>query len=196
MDLQNNELEILRIFSKKAKDIANHAVFKENRLQVSINIKWEKGGPTYTRITAPEYQELLPIVTIVRQSYMENESISFVRVYSIVYQHLAKKTELDPRIMDCVKSAMSGFRDLLRRERLQFSIRMDKKALGPREIVDIWFNGNMFHSDIEKLRKYERLWTAPTGPLADFVFRSTILELANLMVYFGGIIDSHILGDK
>lgn len=185
------ERELLKLFCARAEAVATSPIYSENRLSVGLSIKWEKGGPIATKHHGPDNAELLTLVTIIRQLIADSEQINFRRVYNIVYRRLAASKHPDEASISNAKSAMSGYKTIM--ATLPIKIHLDKKPLSPSGIIDIWFNGNIFHADPEKAKVFDALWSTPGGNVVDFCFRSVMTQLATLIVYFGGFIRSVVL---
>ena len=192
MLLTAEDRQRLELFCKRADSIAALSIYREDRLSVGINMSWEKGGPLKLQQQGPSNAELLPMVTIVRQLYAQKESIQFNRIYNLVYQLIASSGTASDVTLENVKSAQSGFKQITSQQ--QLGLRLGGEKLTPTRIVDIWFNGNIFHADPSKSKTYDELWNSPMGSIADFCFRSTVTHLATLFVYFGGLIRAEILG--
>lgn len=189
--MNREERQVLDLFCERAYSIASSPLYRNGSLGPSISIKWEQGSPLALEQKGPSTSELLPIVVVVRQLYLQKESINFNKVYNIVHKYLSSSNTTSETIMGHVRSAMSGFKQIM--NSLPIVLNIAGKVVTPREIIDIWFNGNMFHADPQKSAIYKELWSSPAGPIAEFLFRSTIVHLATLMVYFGSLIQAEVL---
>ncbi|MCK4573738.1 MAG: hypothetical protein KAU36_05175, partial [candidate division Zixibacteria bacterium] len=153
--------ELLELFCRKADYIASTTVFREERVAPGFKVEWNRGGPLTTRQLGPTDEELLPLVTVVRQLYLTGESIYFKRIFNIVYKHLKSSGSTAATVLENAESAMKGFKDVFKSAPIR--IELGGRVLGTSDIIDIWFNGHHFHSDPDKAYFYNELWKSPAG---------------------------------
>ncbi|MEW6413617.1 MAG: hypothetical protein AB1483_14265 [Candidatus Zixiibacteriota bacterium] len=191
MSITLEQRELLELFCKKADEVQSSSIFRNGELNVGLNLKWKRNEPLVCRRLGPGRNDLLGLVTIVRQLYSPKESIYFRRIYNVVFEHLSSREDIGAEKLDRVKSAMVGFKGVVSVD-AAIGINLGNRKLSTKDIINIWFNGNIFHSDLSKVKIYELLWKSPAGPMADFIFRSAIINLAHLMVFFSGLIRAEV----
>lgn len=116
---------------------------------------------------------------------MSKESISFRRIYNLAWRRLKEKGEIE-EFKERLESAMAGYKEIL--TIIPVTIRRKGTEVTVTDIIDIWFNGHIFHSDIEKAKSFKAFEVHPFGPMAHHIFHGKIFDLANLMVYFANLI--------
>lgn len=141
--------------------------------------------------TAPQKEALVALITVLRQIYGQGNSIYFNRVYNIVWKYLEEK---DEKVKECAVSAKSVFKQIL--EKSQLSMKINNKTLKPIELINLWFNANIFHADIDKVKKLEHLLSLPIAPFIVFEFKNAILNLSNVIIYFGSFIEAELLNPE
>jgi len=188
MNVTRKDKETLQLFCKRADDIENSSIFKENKYQVSTNISGKAGEPIKISETAPEKEALVALITILRQFYARNERINFDKVFALVSQIIIDK---DKRIIECANSAQTAFHKI--KNETTMGIMIDGKKLTAIGIIDLWFNGNIFHADLKKVKKFESLMNSPVAPFISFEFKSTMINLSNVLIYFGNFIEAEVL---
>ena len=55
------------------------------------------------------------------------------------------------------------------------------------------FNANIFHADLAKVKKFEELSRLPVDPFIEFEFKSVIMNLSYIVMYFGSFIEAEFL---
>lgn len=191
MTITQEQRELLELFCKRADIVSNSSIFKNGKIDIGFNIRWERGSPMTFKMHGPTRDNLLSIVTIVRQLYMEKESINFRKIYNVVHKYIVSRNNIPKSVIENVESAMAGFKKIEKTTHVNLII--GEKKLFPKDIIDIWFNGNIFHADMEKVKKYDFLRNSSIGLIAESIFISTIVNLANLMIYFSQLIRNEIL---
>lgn len=186
MHITLKERKLLELFCDRADAVFSSPIFSGEKTDFGLNISWERGGPLKMTHQGPSNLELVPIVTIVRQLYSQKETIYFHRVYNPVYRLLESSGDTAHEALSYAKTAMAEFKSAINETR--FDIRVGKKKLKPSDIVDIWFNGSIFHADLRKAEIYRRLWRSPVGSFADHCFRVVVMRLSVLMVNFSRLI--------
>ncbi|MCX6829860.1 MAG: hypothetical protein NT002_11355 [candidate division Zixibacteria bacterium] len=186
--MTDEEREILELFCKRVDEVAKSSIYKDGGREISLNLKGDAKGNVALSMSVPDKEVLLSLVTKLRQFYMPKESIYFRKVYNIVWKHLSSASEEEK---ECAKSAMATFKQIT--EVGWFEFRFNNVKLTPKDIIDIWFNGNIFHADKTRVKQFELLAASNLGPFVEYQFISTICDLAGLMTYFGSFIRARLL---
>jgi len=194
MKLTAKDRQLLELFCSRTDAIASSPICRKGKISVGIKMTGERGGSLEHQAQGPSSTELLPVVTIIRQFYSPSESINFKNIYKLVYQLLVSSGTASESTLDHVRRAMSSFKQITKR--LPVGLKLGGKTMTPRDVIDIWFNGNIFHADPAKSALYMSLWRSPAGPWADFCFRSAIVHLSALMVYFGALVRTEVLNKE
>ena len=191
MNVLDSDREILELFCERAQEIADSSIFRESKAKVSINISLKTGQRIKFTETGPEKEALVALITLLRQFYATKQSINFYRVYNIVWKYIHRK---DQQVKDCAISARASFKDV--RNHTPFPVILNGKCLIPTDIIDLWFNANIFHPNLSKVRQFKELSTLPFAPLVKFLFDNSILELSRVIIYFGSFIKAEVLSTK
>lgn len=86
--LNENEKSNLELFCKKAKEIYDSKAFQTKTIRITFHIKAGDKGFSEINQEGPEKDNLIALVTILRQFYSPGELIYFRRVYNIVWRFL------------------------------------------------------------------------------------------------------------
>ena len=191
MNISNRDIEILELFCKRAREIANSSIFRDNKYKVSLTISGKRGEEVKFTETAPEKEALVALITILRQYYAPGESINFNKVYNLVWKYLDEK---DPKVKKCAAWAIKGFKQIQKQS--QLAIIVNGRKLTPIEIIDLWFNANIFHADLDKVKKFEQLSRSRAAPFIAFEFKSAIINLSNVIMYFSSFVEAEILSTR
>lgn len=215
MNISDGDREVLELFCTKAKEISNTSIFQEKKYNTSLTFGWKQGEGFHSNVVGPEKEALIALVASLRQCYAQKEPIYFRRVKNIVWGYVANGEE---RVKECVVSAEKAFNEILDNPRLPMEFQiggeneqpLDKgkkrgipvvingkvEEFTPQKIIDVWFNANIFHADVEKIKMFREMLESPFAPFFDFVFKTAIMELANVIIYFGKLIEIELLSSK
>lgn len=188
MNISDRDKEILVIFCTRAREIANTSIFRDNKYNISLTISGKEGEPIKFTESAPEKEALVNLITILRQFYAPRESINFNKVYDIVLTYIDHKNK---NVKDCATSAKKAFQ--IYKTKCNFQIVVNNKKLKPIEIIDLWFNANIFHADPNKIKKFDELSRTPVAPFMSFEFKTAMMNLSNVIIYFGSFIEKEVL---
>jgi hypothetical protein len=76
------------------------------------------------------------------------------------------------------------------------AIIVNGRKFRPVEIINLWFNANIFHANLEKVKKFEKLSISHAAPFIRFEFRRSIINLSNVIMYFSSFIEAEVLSTK
>lgn|GEM_PF-3456678 len=187
----SSDIEILRLFCLRAVYLREWLALNNTKIKVTIEYIKNHGQPQM-EYEGPNKESIIAMVSILRQFYLQKETINFYKVYKKVNKILysSKASDKDKK-MDFIKSLRVAFVNSLSKS--QINIAINNKSIKPRELMEIWFNGNIFHSSIEQSKKFELLMNSPISIFAEFVFKVTIINLANIIIVFADFINKDIL---
>ncbi|MBU1937893.1 hypothetical protein KKG05_10890 [bacterium] len=188
MNISDDDREILELFCRKAKEISNTSIFREKKYNTSIKLNWKEGKGLNFSLKIPDREPFVHLVTILRQFYAPSESVNFSKVYNIVWKYLDNK---EARIREYAVSAKAIYKEILAKTKAP--ILFNNHRFAPREIIDLWFNADIFHTDQVKRKKLEAILQLPIAPFLIFEFATAMMELANIIIYFGGLVETEIL---
>jgi hypothetical protein len=189
--MTENEIEILNIYCKRCKDLlAMDAINYTNiRLTLSMN-KSENKGLVFN-YEGPKKAEIIAAVIILRQFYMEGEHTNFYHVYNILWKSLIASPNIEQSKFDTIILYREQFQNAL--ENSIPVLRINETKICPKKIIDLWFNGNIFHSDIEKVAKFDWLISSPGAHIAEYIFITTVLNLSKTAINLAAFIEREIL---
>jgi hypothetical protein len=188
MNISAEHREILEQFCDRAKNLSECSVFRKNKSNISLTVKFTRGkGIRYKEIAPPE-EDLINLITLLRPFYLQKETINFLRVSNIVLKYLDSKGQI---IKDKAISIRENF--IKTCKDLPIGIDHDGKKLTATEIIDLYFNARIFHADPKKTKRFNELLQSPVGPVIQFTFKSAVRDLSILVIQFGSLIESQLL---
>jgi hypothetical protein len=186
--VDHNDKKALELFCMKAEEINRNSIIKRGATSTKLKMTYELGKGTSVTLAGPEWESLVALATIIRQFYSPKEAIFFNRIYNIVWKYIRDST---PEVRTRAQSAMNGFKQITSVSPIAFVIAGHK--IKPVEVLDLWFNAKIFHSDVEKLEQFRVLENTPAFPFLKLVYQTTLIELTNLILWFCGFIKSEVL---
>ncbi len=188
--LDEKDLRILNLFYKRSLELKNSSILQGGKLQVSLKLHFEvnKGG-TIT-IDGPEKEALKSLTTTIRQFCMNNETLYFNKIFKII----RKALESDKELFDNAKSTSIAFKKLM--SKTYMKLQYGNKILSPADVIDFWFNGYIFHSDIENAERFERISKTKMFPFIKMEFESLMIDLSTLFIWTGNFIYINILKEQ
>jgi len=184
MCLSIQHKEILKLFCKKADDIKNSSVFNCKEISFKLEIKAGSDGYLKSSQESPHKESVIALVTVIRQLYAQKEEINFYKVYNIIWRFLSSTKNSDR--LDFMKSIRQSVDNILIGK--QFNIKFNNVQLTPEKLIDIWFNGNIFHSDSEKIKAFSNIINSEVGGMCEFLFKVSIINLGLVFIYFADFI--------
>jgi len=177
--------DTLELFCRRARELADCSVFRDGKHHISLTISVKVGEETRFSETAPEKEALIALVTVLRQFYAPGESINFGRVCDIVWK------SLPPEDAEA-RQFMAAARELFNKVKTQSgpNIMVHGERLPPIRIVDLWFNGSVFHAEPDKVKQLDELSRSPIAPIIAFIFRSTVVNLAAIVIQFSRFVEN------
>lgn len=106
---------------------------------------------------------------------------------SKIFRLNGKKPEILERVADLKSQFEKASKELA------FPIMFSEEKVTATEAIDLWFNANIFHSDIVKKKRLDQLMSTPDGPFIQFSFKGAILELSKLVISMGSLIQKELL---
>ncbi len=191
MKLSIDEIKTLEQFCEQAEALAKLNVFDNEESAIHTRFEYTDDIDLNGKYQGLSNEELLPIVTILRQLYKREEVLNFKTVFSIVSKYLKKNNSVNKNTMEFARSAMGGYKQVI--DYPDKAIRVGSKHLTTIEIIEIWFGGNNISADTDNVKKYNSLWKSPAGRMAETNFKIAITNLASIMIYFGNLIKTEIL---
>jgi DNA-binding winged helix-turn-helix (wHTH) protein len=138
--------------------------------------------------SSPDNDAMRALVTTLRQFISVGEPIYFYHIYGIVWQNCDQTNTL---LKDSIASVRKAFRNI--EELSQIGLKFRGTKLTPKVIIDLWFNGHIFHADVDKEKVFNEIMRSPAAHFFKFIFLDKVIELSNLMIHFANIILFHIL---
>ena len=193
MKLSIDEIKTLEQFCEQAETLANLNLFDDNQLAIQSRFEYRDDIDLESKFQELSNDELLPIVTILRQLYNRGDALNFKTVFGIVSKYLKKNNSVNENTMLFARSAMGGYKQVI--DYPVNAIRIGSNHLKTIEIIEMWIGGNNITADTDNVKKYNSLWKSPAGRMAETNFKIAIANLASIMIYFGNLIRTEILNN-
>jgi hypothetical protein len=140
-----------RVQEVRSLEIVNHP----NWTRQSWRFRWERGSPAKWEYELPPRDLVRSFLMALRQFLANDERISFHRIAERI------RRECNNREMaDLVSCLQDDYSHLMRNTTLP--MRINHHKLSTEEIINLYFNAELFHSDVDKL------------PLLDMVRRNDL----------------------
>jgi hypothetical protein len=162
------------------------------RLAVSMNQSDVKG--LVFNYEGPKKEEIIAAVTILRQFYLEGEQINFYRICNILWTRLRARPNIEQDKFDTISLYRQQFNNALKYSFPAF--RINETQITPKKLIDLWFNGNIFHSDIKEVAKFEWLINSSGAHLAEYIFITAVINLSIIAINLGVFISREILNNS
>ncbi len=194
MKLSIDEIKTLEQFCEEADALSKLSLFDIEQSAIQTRFEYIHDIDLKSILQGLSNEELLPIVTILRQLYNWGDVLNFKTVFSIVSKYLKKNNSVKKNTMEFARSAMGGYKQVI--DYPDKAIRVGSKHLTTIEIIEIWIGGNNNTADTDNVKKYNSLWKSPAGRMAETNFKIAIANLASIMIYFGNLIQTEILTNR
>jgi len=192
--MTQHENEILDLYCMRCKELMNAKALQYHKVKLSIKYQATEDKGLVFAYDGPEKESLVCIVTVLRQLYSKSEPIYFYRICRMVRAILLSRHRPNHDNLEFIKGIRHQFGNILKASPI--GIKVNAHKFTPIELIDLWCNGNIFHSDIEKVKKFEWLVSSALGPFADYVFISSVINLSITAINLAAFIDTQILAMK
>lgn len=169
--LSDEERKCIRIFKRKAQDLAKTAVLKKP-LRIAISLKGGKDGFA-SKVDLPREEFLTAFYSAFRFFYLEKEPSNFLRVINIIKKH--SKSSLVNQAMDQNELKWSGKISSVKFEACG-------KKLTTKLILDLWFNAYYFHSDEKKFDELRDIQQILSDDLAKYILASAVYDASQAVL--------------
>ena len=176
IQLSENEWNKLELFLRRFEQLERTRFYSNPKLKnIQYKIKGEKvdkGFQTRFEIKVPDEETIKSFLLSFRVFYMEGEHTYF---YSICY--LLYKKILDKKVRNDLATIRSNYTKALNTSFT--SINFLGKSYLPKDIVDLWFNAEYFHTDIEKVKELDKIVISPGKSLFFYLLIDAVITLTN-----------------
>ena len=193
MKLSIDEIKTLEKFCEQAEALAKLNLFDIDQSVIETRFEYIHDIDLKGKYQGLSNDELLPIVTILRQLYKRGDVLNFKTIFGIVSKYLKKNNSVKENTMVFARSAMGGYKQVI--DYPDKAIRVGSKHLTTIEIIELWYDGNNITADTDNVKRYNSLWKSPAGRMAETNFKIAIANLASIMIYFGNLIQTEILNN-
>jgi hypothetical protein len=186
MNLDDAERRALQGYQRAVRLLFERPALKERRLV--YNVRFDHTGWS-ARLGATE-DELIALATQFRLVSAQGEKGSFGRIRGILRRHAVYpgSHEILKRVNEDWQRAHRGY------VQLQATWSDGRQvSLDGAKMLDLWFNGRVFHSNEDDVAMYdelEREWGAMTTMKVYETFNLLLVPISNLNVYVGVVLET------
>jgi hypothetical protein len=176
IQLSENEWEKLNLFLRRFEQLERTRFYSNPKLKnIQYKIKGEKvdkGFQTRFEIKVPDEETIKSFLLSFRVFYMEGEHTNFYSIYNLLYKKI-----LDKKVRNDLATIRSNYTKALNTSFT--SINFLGKSYLPKDIVDLWFNAEYFHTDIEKVKELDKIVISPGKSLFFYLLIDAVITLTN-----------------
>ena len=176
IQLSENEWNKLELFLRRFEQLERTRFYSNPKLKnIQYKIKGEKvdkGFQTRFEIKVPDEETIKSFLLSFRVFYMEGEHTNFYSIYNLLYKKI-----LDKKVRNDLATIRSNYTKALNTSFT--SINFLGKSYLPKDIVDLWFNAEYFHTDIEKVKELDKIVISPGKSLFFYLLIDTVITLTN-----------------
>ena len=176
IQLSENEWEKLNLFLRRFEQLERTRFYSNPKLKnIQYKIKGEKvdkGFQTRFEIKVPDEETIKSFLLSFRVFYMEGEHTNFYSIYNLLYKKI-----LDKKVRNDLATIRSNYTKALNTSFI--SINFLGKSYLPKDIVDLWFNAEYFHTDIEKVKELDKIVISPGKSLFFYLLIDAVITLTN-----------------
>ena len=176
IQLSENEWDKLNLFLRRFEQLERTRFYSNPKLKnIQYKIKGEKvdkGFQTRFEIKVPDEETIKSFLLSFRVFYMEGEHTNFYSIYNLLYKKI-----LDKKVRNDLATIRSNYTKALNTSFT--SINFLGKSYLPKDIVDLWFNAEYFHTDIEKVKELDKIVISPGKSLFFYLLIDAVITLTN-----------------
>lgn len=178
-----SDLERVQLFLEVGDALLSRRVAREGLFRSSFNLHFEQGKGVSFSSQFPDEEDLRSFMLDLRKLTAPNSEVNFPRVMRSACVALTVEPDEKPLTTLPVawrKALSSG----------QIELKVDGRVWTPSDLLDIWFNGELFHTDRDKAADWSRLSNLPFVKL---LLVNTVSALTELTMHGMARID-YLLG--
>jgi len=176
MQLNKNEWDKLDLFLRRFEQLERTRFYSNPKLKnIQYKIKGEKvdkGFQTRFEIKVPDEETIKSFLLSFRVFYMEGEHTNFYSICNLLYKKI-----LDKKARNDLVTIRSNYTKALNTSFI--GINFLGKSYSPKDIVDLWFNAEYFHTDIEKVKELDKIVISPGKSLFFYLLIDAVITLTN-----------------
>jgi len=176
IQLSENEWDKLDLFLRRFEQLERTRFYSNPKLKnIQYKIKGEKvdkGFQTRFEIKVPDEETIKSFLLSFRVFYMEGEHTNFYSICNLLYKKI-----LDKKVRNDLVTIRSNYTKALNTSFI--GINFLGKSYSPKDIVDLWFNAEYFHTDIEKVKELDKIVISPGKSLFFYLLIDAVITLTN-----------------
>jgi len=176
IQLNENEWNKLDLFLRRFEQLERTRFYSNPKLKnIQYKIKGEKvdkGFQTRFEIKVPDEETIKSFLLSFRVFYMEGEHTNFYSICNLLYKKI-----LDKKVRNDMVTIRSNYSKVLNTSFI--GINFLGKTYSPKDIVDLWFNAEYFHTDIEKVKELDKIVISPGKSLFFYLLIDAVITLTN-----------------
>ncbi|MGB6369773.1 MAG: hypothetical protein WBF68_01895 [Atribacterota bacterium] len=176
IQLNENEWNKLDLFLRRFEQLERTRFYSNPKLKnIQYKIKGEKvdkGFQTRFEIKVPDEETIKSFLLSFRVFYMEGEHTNFYSICNLLYKKI-----LDKKVRNDMVTIRSNYSKALNTSFI--GINFLGKSYSPKDIVDLWFNAEYFHTDIEKVKELDKIVISPGKSLFFYLLIDAVITLTN-----------------
>lgn len=176
IQLSENEWDKLDLFLRRFEQLERTRFYSNPKLKnIQYKIKGEKvdkGFQTRFEIKVPDEETIKSFLLSFRVFYMEGEYTNFYSICNLLYKKI-----LDKKVRNDLVTIRSNYTKALNTSFI--GINFLGKSYSPKDIVDLWFNAEYFHTDIEKVKELDKIVISPGKSLFFYLLIDAVITLTN-----------------
>lgn len=176
IQLSENEWDKLDLFLRRFEQLERTRFYSNPKLKnIQYKIKGEKvdkGFQTRFEIKVSDEETIKSFLLSFRVFYMEGEHTNFYSICNLLYKKI-----LDKKVRNDLVTIRSNYTKALNTSFI--GINFLGKSYSPKDIVDLWFNAEYFHTDIEKVKELDKIVISPGKSLFFYLLIDAVITLTN-----------------
>ena len=176
IQLSENEWDKLNLFLRRFEQLERTRFYSNPKLKnIQYKIKGEKvdkGFQTRFEIKVPDEETIKSFLLSFRVFYMEGEHTNFYSISNLLYKKI-----FDKKVRNDLVTIRSNYTKALNTSFI--GINFLGKSYSPKDIVDLWFNAEYFHTDIEKVKDLDKIVISPGKSLFFYLLIDAVITLTN-----------------
>ena len=176
IQLSENEWNKLELFLRCFEQLERTRFYSNPKLKnIQYKIRGEKvdkGFQTRFERKVPDEETIKSFLLSFRVFYMEGEHTNFYSICNLLYKKI-----LDKKVRNDLVTIRSNYTKALNNSFI--GINFLGKSYSPKDIVDLWFNAEYFHTDIEKVKELDKIVISPGKSLFFYLLIDAVITLTN-----------------
>lgn len=181
--MSEQNLPIAKIYRAQMEKLrSNMRIF--GGYQIGLGMAFEFNSATIKKMDPRDIKEF---ILHIRPFVLNNEQINFPKICNLLSRNTSSE-----KIRETIQAAKTDWRKILSKS-VDMILPFEGEPLTPEKNLDLWFNGEFFHLDANKMPRLKKLKSGLSGGFSFMMLLNTLRGLFGVLDAFDKVVIAEVL---